>query len=237
MSAKILIVEDDESMARILQINLADTGYEVVLTHDGESGLRQFDEIKPDVVMLDIVLPDMTGHDVCRRIRYKSNVPILMMSATAITEEDIAEGLDIGADEYMLKPLGNIELAARLKALMRRTTMEQDAKRHIMSYDDDYMRIDISSRRVYIEGREVRLTPTEFSLLTVFVQNEGEVLSFAEILEKVWGPGYDNEHHYPRIYVSHLRRKIEPDYKNPTYIHNEYGVGYRFVSNIGGNIS
>ncbi|TVR21080.1 MAG: DNA-binding response regulator [Anaerolineaceae bacterium] len=236
MSAKILIVEDDESMARILQINLADTGYEVILTHDGQTGLRKFDEIKPDVVMLDIVLPDMTGHDVCRRIRHKSNVPILMMSATAITEEDIAEGLDIGADEYMLKPLGNIELAARLKALMRRTTMEQDARRTIINYEDDYMSIDISSRRVYIEGREVRLTPTEFSLLTVFVQNEGQVLSFGEILEKVWGPEYDNEHHYPRIYVSHLRRKIEPDYKNPTYIHNEYGVGYRFVSNIGGGV-
>ncbi len=230
MNARILIVEDDESMARILQINLADTGYEVTVAHDGKSGLQRFEDIKPDVVMLDVQLPDMNGLDLCRRLRHQSNVPILMMSATAINEEDIAEGLDIGADEYMLKPLGDIELTARLKALLRRTRMEEAAKRAILRYEDDYMSIEITSRRVHINNKEVRLTPTEFNLLTLFIQNDGVVLSFGEILEKVWGPEYETEHHYPRIYVSHLRRKIEPDYKNPTYIHNEYGVGYRFIS-------
>jgi two-component system KDP operon response regulator KdpE len=230
MNAKILIVEDDESMAQILQINLAGTGYEVTVAHDGRSGLQKFEEIRPDVIMLDVQLPDMNGLDLCRRLRNQSSVPILMMSATAINEEDIAEGLDIGADEYMLKPLGDIELSARLKALLRRTRMEEAAKRAILRYEDDYMNVDITSRRVHIYDKEVRLTPTEFNLLTLFIQNDGLVLSFGEILEKVWGPEYETEHHYPRIYVSHLRRKIEPDYKNPTYIHNEYGVGYRFIS-------
>jgi two-component system, OmpR family, KDP operon response regulator KdpE len=230
MTSRILIVEDDTSMARVLQINLADTGYEVFVATSGRVGLRKFEDTRPDLVMLDVVLPDMSGRDVCRHIRAKSNVPILMMSATAITEEDIAEGLDIGADEYMLKPLGDIELAARIKALLRRTRMEEDAKKQVLQYDDTYMTIDISTRRVYIDEKEVRLTPTEFNLLTLFIQNDGEVLTFGEILEQVWGPEYKTEHHYPRIYVSHLRRKIEPDYKNPTYIHNEYGVGYRFVS-------
>ncbi|MFW5748650.1 MAG: response regulator transcription factor [Chloroflexota bacterium] len=230
MSARILIVEDDRNMARVLQINLADSGYAVSVAHDGAMGLALFAEIKPDLVMLDVVLPDMDGLVICRRIRQDSNVPILMMSATAITEEDIAAGLDTGADEYMLKPLGDIELTARIKALLRRARMIPDSSRPLTHYEDDYMRVDINTRRVHIDDHEVRLTPTEFNLLALFLRNDGEVLSFAEILENVWGPEYQTEHHYPRIYVSHLRRKIEPDYKNPTYIHNEYGVGYRFVS-------
>src|SRR5690606_10665092 len=108
--------------------------------------------------------------------------------------------------------------------------MEEAAKRSILRYEDSYISVDISTRRVYISTREVRLTPTEFNLLALFIQNDGQVLTFSEILEKVWGPEYETEHHYPRIYVSHLRRTIAPNYKNPTYIHNEYGVGYRFVS-------
>lgn len=227
MCAKILIVEDDLQMARILQINLEDTGHEVKLAGDGATGLSQFDKENPDLVMLDVELPKLDGMEVCARIREKSNVPILMMSAHAITEEEIAQGLNLGADEYMVKPLGDIELEARINALLRRSRMDN---RQPMKYQDEYLSVDIGTRRIHIKGREIRLTPTEFNLLTLFIRNDGEVLSFQEILEQVWGPEYETEHHYPRIYVSHLRRKIEPDYKNPTYIHNEYGVGYRFVS-------
>ncbi|GAB4317832.1 MAG: response regulator transcription factor [Phototrophicales bacterium] len=227
MCAKILIVEDDLQMARILQINLEDTGHEVTLAADGATGLSQFDAIAPDLVMLDVELPKLDGMAVCAHIREKSNVPILMMSAHAITEEEIAQGLNIGADEYMVKPLGDIELEARINALLRRAKMEN---RQPMKYEDNYLSVDIASRRVYIKGREIRLTPTEFNLLALFIRNDRQVLTFQEILEQVWGPEYQTEHHYPRIYVSHLRRKIEPDYKNPTYIHNEYGVGYRFIS-------
>lgn len=227
MCAKILIVEDDLQMARILQINLEDTGHEVTLAGDGAAGLSQFDKISPDMVMLDVELPKLDGMEVCARIREKSNVPILMMSAHAITEEEIAQGLNLGADEYMVKPLGDIELEARINALLRRAKMDN---RQPMKYQDDYLSVDIASRRVHIKGHEIRLTPTEFNLLTLFIRNDGEVLTFQEILEQVWGPEYETEHHYPRIYVSHLRRKVEPDYKNPTYIHNEYGVGYRFIS-------
>lgn len=229
MSAKILIVEDNKNMSRILQINLEHAGYKVKIAEDGPMGLKLYESMNPDLVMLDVALPYMDGLEVCRRIREESNVPILMMSAHAISEEEIAAGLDIGADEYMVKPLGDIELAARIKALLRRSNLDTNETRMLLSYKDDYLSVDLSTRRVHINAKECRLTPTEFNLLVLFIQNSGEVLSFQQILEQVWGPEYKSEHHYPRIYVSHLRRKIEPDYKNPTYIHNEYGVGYRFV--------
>jgi two-component system KDP operon response regulator KdpE len=229
MAGHILIVEDDRSMARVLQINLQQAGYDVTLAHTGEAGLDAFQQTETDLVMLDVVLPDRDGLTICAALRQQSNVPILMMSATAITEEDIATGLDAGADEYMLKPLGDIELAARINALLRRVRMERPADMPIMSYDDGYLNVDVTRRRVMINGKEVHLTPTEFNLLALFIQNDGDVLPFATILEQVWGKEYESEHHYPRIYVSHLRRKIEPNYSQPVYIHNEYGVGYRFT--------
>ncbi|MCU0480593.1 MAG: response regulator transcription factor [Anaerolineae bacterium] len=235
MSAKILIVEDNQSMSRILQINLEHAGYKVKVAADGPTGLKLYETMKPDLVMLDVALPYMSGLEVCQRIREESNVPILMMSAHAITEEEIAAGLDIGADEYMVKPLGDIELAARIKALLRRASAEANEGKPLITYKDDYLSVDLNTRRVYINNKECRLTPTEFNLLVLFIQNSGEVLSFQQILEQVWGPEYKSEHHYPRIYVSHLRRKVEPDFKNPTYIHNEYGVGYRFVPKTNAN--
>lgn len=229
MSAKILIIEDNPNMARILQINLEHAGYKVKVAADGPTGLKLHETMKPDLVLLDVAMPHVGGFEVCQRIREVSNVPILMMSANATSEEDIAKGLDLGADEYMIKPLGDIELAARIKALLRRANLENNAGKPLITYKDDYLSVDLNTRRVYIKNKECRLTPTEFNLLVLFIQNSGEVLSFQQILEQVWGPEYKSEHHYPRIYVSHLRRKIEPDYKNPTYIHNEYGIGYRFV--------
>lgn len=229
MSARILIVEDDENMARVLQLNLRDSGYEILVAYDGLSGLETFREQQPDLVMLDVVLPDMNGHEVCSRIRDESHIPVLMMSATAVNEDDIAYGLEIGADEYMLKPLGEIELGARLKALLRRAQRYGQQDDAIMRYEDDYLKVDLAARRILVNNHSIRLTPTEFKLLAVFIQNQGEVLTFQYLLEQVWGPEYQTENHYPRIYVSHLRRKLEPNYQKPTYIHNEYGVGYRFV--------
>jgi two-component system KDP operon response regulator KdpE len=171
----------------------------------------------------------MDGLTVCQRIRELTNVPILMMTAHAISEQDIAEGLNRGADEYMLKPLGKIEFHARIKALLRRARLTEDASQAITSFDDGHLSIDLKGRRVTMDNEEIKLTPTEFKLLATFVRRPGEVLSFQQLLEIVWGAEYTSEHHYPRIYVSHLRRKVEPDPKNPTYIHNEYGIGYRFV--------
>lgn len=228
MSAKILVIEDDTGLRRLLQLDLEKHQYDVATAADGQSGLRLFENAAPDLVVLDIAMPVMDGWEVCRRLRLQSNVPILMMTAHAINEQDIAHGLNMGADEYMVKPLSGVEFHARVNALLRRAQLSNHEQTEINRYADDYMQIDINSRQVKIEGQEVRLTPTEFNLLALFIRNNGDVLTFQEILEKVWGPEYKNEHHYPRIYVSHLRRKIEPDYKNPTYIHNEYGVGYIF---------
>ena len=233
MSQSVLIIEDDDELARLLQIDLKRHNFEVLVSKNGMDGLTLFQENLPDLVVLDVALPLMDGLTVCARIREISNVPILMMTAHAITEQDIAEGLNRGADEYMIKPLGKIEFHARIKALLRRARVSEDSTQTITNYHDDYLSVDLKTRRVSVNNEDIRLTPTEFKLLATFIRNPGEVMSFQQLLEIVWGSEYTSEHHYPRIYVSHLRRKIEPDAKNPTYIHNEYGIGYRFVGQSG----
>src|SRR5688572_29429519 len=228
-NASVLIIEDDRELSRLLQIDLQRHNFNVAVTNNGLDGLRMFQNGRHDLVVLDVALPLMDGLTVCERIREISNVPILMMTAHAVSEHNIAEGLNRGADEYMIKPLGKIEFHARIKALLRRARISDEPAETITRFDDGHLIVDLNSRRVLINGQEIRLTPTEFKLLATFIRNPGEVLSFQQLLEWVWGAEYTSEHHYPRIYVSHLRRKIEPDIKNPTYIHNEYGIGYRFV--------
>lgn len=229
MNPQVLIIEDDEELSRLLQIDLKRHNFDVSVSNNGLEGLRMFQDHRHDLVVMDVSLPLMDGLTVCERIREISNVPILMMTAHAVSEHDIAEGLNRGADEYMLKPLGKIEFHARIKALLRRARSSDEPVETIQSYDDGNLIVDLKARRVTVHGEEIRLTPTEFKLLATFIRNPGEVLSFQQLLETVWGAEYSSEHHYPRIYVSHLRRKIETDPKNPTYIHNEYGIGYRFV--------
>lgn len=230
MDARVLVIEDDEELSRLLQLDLQRHNFEVSIASNGLEGLRMYQEINPDLVVLDVSLPQLDGLTVCQRIRELTNVPILMMTAHAVSEQDIAEGLNRGADEYMLKPLGKIEFHARIKALLRRARLAEDAAQAITGFNDGYLNVDLRARRVTLGGAEIKLTPTEFKLLATFVRRPGEVLSFQQLLEIVWGAEYTSEHHYPRIYVSHLRRKIEPDPKSPTYIHNEYGIGYRFVA-------
>jgi two-component system KDP operon response regulator KdpE len=230
MPTRILIIEDDKDMSRLLQLDLQRSGYEAVTAGNGLEGLRIFHDVRPDMVVLDVALPLMDGMTVCQRIRELSDVPILMMTAHAVSEEEIAEGLNTGADEFMLKPLRNIEFHARVRALLRRARpVEPDTKAQFDGYKDDYLQADLRARKVTVNGQEIRLTPTEFKLLATFIRSPGQVLTFQQLLEHVWGVEYTQEHHYPRIYVSHLRRKIEPDPKSPTYIQNEYGIGYRFV--------
>ncbi len=229
MGVKVLIIEDDREMNRLLQLDLERNGYEATIATNGLDGLRMFHELRPNLVVLDVALPMMDGLTVCQRIRELSNVPILMMTAHAVSEEEIAKGLNLGADEYMIKPIRNIEFHARVKALLRRAQNTDSEGEQPITYADDYLTVDIDARRVWVAGQEIRLTPTEFKLLSTFVRHRGQVLTFQQLLEQVWGFEYQTEHHYPRIYVSHLRRKIEPDPAAPTYIQNEYGVGYRFT--------
>ena len=229
MITKVLIVEDDEEMNRLLAIDLERHDYEVHTAKNGLDGLKMFHDVRPNLVVLDVALPGMDGMTVCQRIRELSNVPILIMTAHAVSEEEMAEGLNLGADEYMIKPLRNLEFHARINALLRRAQLSDDTIDSNTRYNDEYLSVDVDSRRVSVGGDEVRLTPTEFKLLATFVRHQGQVLTFQQLLEQVWGYEYSTEHHYPRIYVSHLRRKIEVDAKNPAYIQNEYGVGYRFT--------
>jgi len=229
MSAQILIIDDEKELVHLLQTDLKSQGYETLAAYDGLEGLRIFHTSKPDLVVLDIAMPNMDGRTVCQRIRELSDVPIVMMSAHAVHEEDIVNGLNIGADEFIIKPLRSAEFLARVKALLRRARTSDHDSGLPTSYHDDFLSVDVPLRRVSVNGQDLRLTPTEFKLLALFVQHPGEVLSFQQLLEQVWGFEYNRENHYPRIYVSHLRRKIEPDAKNPTYIQSEYGVGYRFV--------
>lgn len=228
--AKILIVEDDPRMLRMLEMALQEEDYEIITATNGLEGLRKFHNAQPDLAVLDVQLPMMDGVTVCQRVRELSTAPILMLSATAIAEEDIARGLEMGADEYVRKPIGAVEFRARIKALLRRADVSSPERNPVaLGYTDDYLNVDIEGRRVTVQGVEQRLTPTEFKLMATFIRHRGQVLTFQQLLEQVWGYEYTTEHHYPRIYVSHLRRKIEPDIKNPTYIQNEYGIGYRFV--------
>lgn len=229
--SKILIIDDDPKVVRMMEMELRRLDHDVHTSNNGLEGLRKFHNLQPHLVITDVYMPLMDGVTLCQRIREISDVPILMMSAEAVNEEDIARGLELGADEYVRKPLGAVELPARIKALLRRSQLgtHEDTPPQPISYSDGYLEVDAQAHRVSVNGKEERLTPTEFKLLTTFIRHKGQVLTFLQLLEQVWGYEYTTEHHYPRIYVSHLRRKIEPDHKNPTYIQNEYGIGYRFV--------
>ncbi len=224
----ILIVDDEQAIRDALGRKLKREGYDVTLCSDGIEGLRAFHAEQPHLVVLDIVMPEMDGLTVCKRIREVGHkAPILMLSAQAVTEEDIIKGLEAGADEYLVKPVRLNEFVARVRAMLRRAQIEQP-QNDTTTYDDGYLNIDVTSRIVRIRGQRIHLTPTEFKLLTVLLENAGCVVPQRDLLEQVWGREYIDDVYYPRVYVSQLRRKIEPDPSNPIYIITEHRVGYRF---------
>ena len=229
-TVKILLVEDDLNLARIMQLSLTRHDYYVDVFHRGDKAIEAFDAYSYDAVLLDVDLPDVSGFEVCNELREHSDVPIIMMSAYAIEEREVADGLYRGADEYLVKPFGLIEFHARLKNVLRRVARHRQV-RDTHSYTDSYLDVNITERKVRISNRPVKLTPTEFKLLCMFIENADQPLPFGDLLQQVWGKEYQNEHNYPRIYVGKLRQKIEPDAKNPVYITSIYGVGYRFNSN------
>ncbi|MCA9906132.1 MAG: response regulator transcription factor [Anaerolineae bacterium] len=227
MSAKIMIVDDEQAIREALGRKLSRDGYEVFLCESGREALLTFHEQRPDLMVLDIVMPDgIDGLTVCRRVREVADTPVMMLSAQAISEDDVIEGLSAGADEYLIKPIRLNEFAARVKALLRRTQIVQGDMPQ--RYDDGYLSVDLHRRHVYVEGRKVHLTPTEFKLLAVLMENAGRVVQQTDLLEQVWGREYLDDIYYPRVYISQLRRKIERDAANPQYILTEHRVGYRF---------
>jgi two-component system, OmpR family, KDP operon response regulator KdpE len=224
---KVLIVDDEMAIRDALGRKLRREGFDVALSGDGLEGLRTFHNERPDLVILDIIMPGgMDGLTVCRRIREVADTPVMMLSAQAITEEDIVQGLNAGADEYLTKPVRLNEFVARVRALLRRSQITTPEIQQ--SYDDGYLSVDLHRRRVYVSGRKVDLTPTEFKLLAVLMENNGRVVIHRDLLEQVWGHEYVDDIYYPRVYISQLRRKIEPDAANPIYILTEHRIGYRF---------
>lgn len=227
LSMKVLIVDDEIDIREALGRKLRREAFDVTLCSDGLEGLRAFHVDRPDLIILDIVMPgSMDGLTLCRRIREVADTPIMMLSAQAITEENIVEGLNAGADEYLIKPIRMNEFVARVRALLRRS--QAPASETHQQYDDGYLTVDLHRRQVYVQGRKEHLTPTEFKLLAVLIENSGRVVTQRDLLEQVWGREYIDDVYYPRVYISQLRRKIEPDPANPLYILTEHRVGYRF---------
>jgi two-component system KDP operon response regulator KdpE len=229
MVKKILVVDDDAALVRLFDQILTGKGYEMLKASNGQEALRLFFAHKPDLVLLDIVMPVMDGWQTCSRIRDLSDVPIIMLTGQQKDEDDVVRGLDYGADDYLLKPVGSKELLARVRAILRRAELPPalDVERRV-TYSDDYLAVDIAERKVMVNGKRVKLTPIEFRLLALLVENAGRILTHQQLLEKVWGWEYADDLDYVRIYISHLRRKIEPESTKPRYILTEPGVGYYF---------
>jgi len=229
MGNKILAIDDDPAFLRLVEQVLTQKGYEMLTASSGQEGLRILFARKPDLVLLDVVMTKMDGWQTCQRIRDISDIPIIMITGKHNAEEDIVRGLEYGADDYLIKPVGNRELVARVRAVLRRTELppSPEARREI-SYGDDFLTVDVAQRKVVVNGKQVKFTPREFSLLALLVQNAGHILTHKQILERVWGWEYTDDLDYVRIYISHLRQKIEPVPAQPRYIITEPGVGYFF---------
>ncbi len=225
--ARVLVVDDEPQILRALEIKLRREGYDVAVARSAAEALSEAAARPPEAVVLDLILPDGSGTDVCRELREWSTVPILVLSAVGDESEKVA-ALDAGADDYVTKPFGFEELLARLRAALRRAAPARERVLEIGA-----LRLDAEKRLVTVEGRPVSLTPTEYDLLRLLAENEGKLLTHPMILQKVWGPAYGRESNYLHVYVSQLRRKIEPDPARPRYILTEPGVGYRLVDPAG----
>jgi two-component system KDP operon response regulator KdpE len=219
----VLVVDDEPQILRALRTTLRGAGYEVETAATAAEALASAAARPPGAVILDLVLPDGDGTDVCRELRRWSDAPVIVLSAVGEERQKIT-ALDAGADDYVTKPFSVDELLARLRAVSRRTGPSQDPVIEIGE-----LRIDVPERLVTVSGRRVKLTPHEFDLLRVLAQNRGRLLTHRTLLREVWGPAYEVEAHYLHVYVSHLRRKLEPDPSSPRYLVTEPGAGYRLV--------
>ncbi len=224
---RILVVDDERRMVGFIRLNLEQDGFEVIEAFNGSEALDRLRDSLPDLILLDVMMPDIDGFVVLRTIREISQVPVIMLTAKS-EENDKVKGLELGADDYVTKPFSPRELVSRVKAVLRRgSTFEEDEEGVIEV--DERLKIDFGRREVWVDNEMVKLRPTEYRLLYHLVQNSGWVLTHDQILTKVWGYEYRDEPHYVRLYINYLRKKIEKDPSNPVYILTERGVGYRFV--------
>lgn len=226
---KLLIIDDDAKLVQALELYLGKAGYEVITAADGLEGLQEVYAHRPDLIILDIMMPKMDGWKACRRIREVSDVPIIMLTARG-QEYDKVKGLKQGADDYVAKPFGLKELAARVEAVLRRTRLPPPAEGAVL-YADEELVIDSERWEVSRQGEPLELTATERRLLFYLVDNAGRVLTHRQLLESVWGPEYIDEVDYVKLYIWRLRQKIEEDPSQPRYILTERGIGYKFAKN------
>jgi two-component system KDP operon response regulator KdpE len=224
--AKILIVDDEPHLLKLLRSNLEAAHYRVISAMDGASALQMLEKEGADLVILDVMMPVTDGFEVLQRIREFSVVPVIMLTAKD-QEPDVIRGLKYGADDYVRKPFSVHELLARVEAVLRRGAPSDDIVTRPPFVAGD-LQMDFARRRVIVRGKEIKLGPTEWKLLSQLVQNAGRVMLHADLLRKVWGPEYGGETEYLRVYINYLRNKIEVDPSNPRYILTEHGVGYIF---------
>jgi DNA-binding response OmpR family regulator len=224
---RILVVDDERRMVGFIRLNLEQDGFEVIEAYNGTEALDRLRDSLPDLILLDVMMPDIDGFDVLRTIREVSQVPVIMLTAKG-EEEDKVKGLELGADDYVTKPFSPRELVSRVKAVLRRGATFEEGDEGVIEVDER-LRIDFGRREVWVNDELVKLRPTEYRLLYHLMQNAGWVLTHDQILTKVWGYEYRDEPHYVRLYINYLRKKIEEDPANPVYILTERGVGYRFV--------
>jgi len=224
---KILVVDDEERMLRFIRLNLEHDGFLVTEALKGHEALDKMRTEMPDLILLDVMLPDIDGFEVLKMIREISSTPVIMLTAKG-EEDDRVRGLELGADDYMTKPFSPRELVSRVKAVLRRVEFESGGDESVIEVDDR-LKIDFNRREVFVEGELIKLRPTEYRLLYHLVQNAGWVLTYDQILSRVWGYEYRDEPHYVRLYINYLRQKLEKDPSNPKYILTERGVGYRFI--------
>jgi two-component system KDP operon response regulator KdpE len=224
----VLIVDDELPIRRFLRVSLAGEGYRVVEAATAAEALEQIAAQRPDVVVLDLGLPDRDGLTLTREVREWSSVPIVVLSVRD-RESDKVAALEAGADDYLTKPFGVGELMARLRVALRHAAIAGGTADEPM-FSTGELRVDLARRQVFVAEREIRLTPIEYKLLALLVKNAGKVLTHRQLLRQVWGPEYGDENHYVRVYVAQLRRKIEADPARPRYLRTEPGVGYRLVT-------
>jgi two-component system, OmpR family, KDP operon response regulator KdpE len=228
--ARILVIDDEPQIRKFLRISLNAYGYEVIEAVRGEDGVAKCATESPDLVILDLGLPDLDGQEVIARLREWSKVPIIVLSIRAGEAEKVA-ALDHGADDYVTKPFGIHELLARVRAALRGRRQDGEPPPAVVKVGD--LTIDISRRRVQVAGVEVRLSRKEFAILRLLAQHAGRIVTHPQLLREVWGPAYEKETHYLRIYIGHLRQKLGDDPADPRYISNEPGVGYRLIEGVG----
>ena len=224
---RILVVDDEKRMVGFIRLNLEQDGFIVIEAYNGTQALDRLRDSLPDLILLDVMMPDMDGFEVLSTIREISAVPVIMLTAKG-EENDKVRGLESGADDYVTKPFSPKELVSRVKAVLRRGTSLNDDVSGVIEVDDR-LKMDFGRHEIWVDGELVKLRPTEYRLLYHLVRNAGWVLTHDQILTKVWGYEYRDEPHYVRLYINYLRKKIELDPSDPKYILTERGVGYRFT--------